>query len=267
MNSCATFAVFVLALAAATPTYAQQGGASTPDGGTFIEIEDGSSRNCININKYLLSAYVVAVRATQNTSWLPSWVVSTKNVGVRVNTTFLNSAAQSAAFNFPRAKSLRPIGTTDVVTLPLVMELLQRYDLLDRTKNPPIPIGGVTFDVNFINIEQKGAAATVFGQLANFTKNLPVPANPYTTGVELLVFRNQVLDTAVSSDNSANSDDIGSFAYDLAQSDDECKLNPRALTEGTTGIIYDYRGPTSRVSLKSRTRQKIVLRLSRVEVM
>jgi hypothetical protein len=123
------------------------------------------------------------------------------------------------------------------------MELLQRYDLLDRTKNPPIPIGGVTFDVNFINIEQKGAAATVFGQLANFTKNLPIPANPYTTGVQLFGdFANQVLDTAVSSDNSANSDDIGSFAYDLAQSDDECKLNPRSLTEGTTGIIYDYLG-------------------------
>jgi hypothetical protein len=123
------------------------------------------------------------------------------------------------------------------------MELLQRYDLFDQTKNPPVSIGGVTFDVDFINIEQKGAAATVFGQLANFTKNLPVPANPYTTGVQLFGdFANQVLDTAVSTDNSANSDDIGSFAYDLAQSDDECKANPRALTEGTTGIIYDYLG-------------------------
>jgi hypothetical protein len=222
---------------------AQRGGATTPDGGTFIEIKDGLPRSCINVSKSLVSAYVVAVKATQNTSWLPSWIVSTKNVGVRVNTTFLNATAQTAAFSFPKAKSLRPVGSTDVVTLPLIMELLQRYDLVDQSKSPPTPIGGVTFDVDFINVEQKGTAATVFSQLANFTKNLPIPANPYTTGVQLFGdFANQVLDSAVASDNSANSDDIGSFAYDLAQSDDECATNPRALTEGTTGIIYDYLG-------------------------
>jgi hypothetical protein len=227
---------------AVSPSYAQRGGASTPDGGTFIEIEDSGTRNCININKYLVSAYVVAVKATQNTSWLPSWIVATKNLGVRVNTT-LNSAAQSSPINFPKAKSLRPIGSTDVVTLPLIMQPLQHFDLVDQTKSPPIPIDGVSFDVDFINVEQKGPAATALGELASFTKTLPVPPNPYTSGVQLFSeFANQIIDTAVASDNSANSDDIGSFSYDLAQSDNDCTTDPRSLTEGTTGIIYDYFG-------------------------
>ena len=82
-------------------TLAQQTGTATPDGGTFIEIKDGLPRSCININNSLVSAYVLAVKAVQNSSWLPSWIVSTKNLGVRVNTTFLNAAAQSSAFNFP----------------------------------------------------------------------------------------------------------------------------------------------------------------------
>jgi hypothetical protein len=172
---------------------------------------------------------------------LPSWLVSTKEVGVKVNTTFLNSRAQAPAFNFPRAKSLQPIGSTGVVLLPLVMALLQRYDLTDQTSNSPVPIGGFTFDVDFINVEKGGTSAAVLGQLSNFTKNLPIPPNPYTTGVQLFgYFANQMIDATIKSDMEANSVDIGSFAYDLATSDDECKNNPRALTEGTTGVIFDY---------------------------
>jgi hypothetical protein len=202
--------------------WGQSTGAANPAGGTFIEIQDGLSRNCINVNNSLLSAYVVSVKATQNTSWLPSWIVSTKNVGVKVNTTFINQVAQNPAFNFPRAKSLRPTGSTNVVVLPLIMPLLQRYDLMDQTTKPPVPIGGLTIDVDFINVEQKGAAATVFGQLADFTKDLPIPPNPYTTGLQLFGnFANQVVEGAVNADNAANSDDIGSFAYDLAAADDD----------------------------------------------
>jgi hypothetical protein len=237
-------AVLVGALLAEIPSASGQStGAANPTGGTFIEVQDGLPRNCMNITKSLISAYVVSVKANQNTSIFPSWIVSTKNVGVKINTTFMNQAAQSPAFNFPRAKSLRPTGSTNIVVLPLVMSLFQRYDLVDQTSKPPAPIGGLTIDIDFINVEQKGAAATVFGQLANFTKDLPIPPNPYTTGLQLFGnFANEVIDGAVNSDNAANSDDIGSFAYDLATSDDECKNNPHALTEGTTGVIFDYSG-------------------------
>jgi hypothetical protein len=52
-------------------------------------------------------------------------------------------------------------------------------------------------------------------------------------------FANQIIDATIKSDAGASSIDIGSFAYDLAVSDDECATNRRALTEGTTGIIFD----------------------------
>ena len=57
-------AVLVGALLAEIPSASGQStGAANPTGGTFIEVQDGLPRNCMNINKSLISAYVVSVKA------------------------------------------------------------------------------------------------------------------------------------------------------------------------------------------------------------
>ena len=83
---------------------AQVTGSSNPSGGVFIAIDDGSPRQCININKSVVSMFVLGVKARQNTNWLPSWLVSASNVGAKINITMLEfRSTQNPTVTLPRA--------------------------------------------------------------------------------------------------------------------------------------------------------------------
>lgn len=57
---------------------------------------------------------------------------------------------------------------------------------VDKSKTPPNPIGGITFDVNFIIVEQKGTAATVYSEPARVSRELLFVAIAYRLQEQVL---------------------------------------------------------------------------------
>jgi hypothetical protein len=218
---------------------AQVTGSSNPSGGVFIAIDDGSPRQCININKSVVSMFVLGVKARQNTSWLPSWLVSASNVGAKINITMLDPLTQNPTFTFPRAIKLKPTGATNIITLPMQYTLLTKFSFINNSNNPPHPISNMSLDMDFIDIEKAGPLATVMSSLIDFSKNLPLPPNPYSTGVQLFgQFVNSLIQQATAR-SSADDVPLAIMSYDLSTLDN---CGKRELMEGTTALILDYQG-------------------------
>jgi hypothetical protein len=218
--------------------HAQVSGAPNPSGGVFIAIDDGTPRQCININTSVVSMFVIGIKARQNTSWLPSWIVSTSNVGAKINITMLDPLTQNPSFTFPRAVKLKPNGSSNIVTLPVRYTLLTKFSFINTSNNPAHPISNVALDMDFINIEKSGALATVMSSLIDFSKNLPLPPNPYSTGVQLFgQFANSLIQQAAA--GSTDDVPLATMSYDLSTLD---SCGRRELMEGTTALILDYKG-------------------------
>jgi hypothetical protein len=230
--------ISLCAIFVAPAANAQVTGAINPSGGRFVAVDDGVRRQCININTSVVSMFILGVKAKTHTSWLPSWVSSSRDIGVKVNITMTDPLTQNPTFTFPRAVKLKTSGSTNIVTLPVVYQLLTKYSFINRSNTPPSPISNISIDLDFINIEKTGALATAILSLIDFSKNLPVPPNPYSTGAQLFgQFANTLIQQAAA--GSADDTPVATISYDLSTLD---ACGSRELREGTTALIIDYSG-------------------------
>jgi hypothetical protein len=241
----AIFSLIVLAAmsAARIPALAQETGTQAAEGGVFIAIDDGNPRQCINVTRSVTSIYLVAVKSEMNnSSFLPRWLAETTNVGVKANITLIDPKTQNPVFTFPRAVKLRPVGSTNIITLPIVSELLTKFSFMNNSSQPPSPLANVSIDLDFINIKGGTPLAVAMLSLISFTEDLPIPPNPYVPGVQLF---GQFANTLIHQASAGNGDDspVAKISYDLATTD-SCKS--RELTEGTTGIIFDPKKPDTK---------------------
>jgi hypothetical protein len=228
----------VILLTLTAPADAQAPVKINPSGGVFAPVDDSLPRQCININTSVVSMFLLDVKARQNTSWLPKWLVSTADLGVKINITLLDPLSQNPSFTFPRAVKLKPVGSSNIVTLPLLYPLLTKFSFVNNANGPSHPISNVSMDIDFINIEKSGALATVMSSLIDFSKSLPVPPNPYSAGVQLFgQFANNLIQQAAA--GSADDTPIATVSYDLSNLD---TCGPRELMEGTTALLFDYQG-------------------------
>jgi hypothetical protein len=233
-----TIAIGVAASLIAPTSSAQVTGANNPSGGRFVAVDDGVRRQCININTSVVSMFLLGVKARTHTSWLPPWLSSSRDLGVKVNITMTDPLTQNPTFTFPRAVKLKASGTTNIVTLPIVYQLLTKYSFINSSNNPPSPISNISLDIDFINIEKATALATTILSLIDFSKNLPVPPNPYSTGAQLFgQFANTLIQQAAA--GSADAAPLATISYDLSTLDG---CGSRELREGTTALIIDYSG-------------------------
>jgi hypothetical protein len=232
------FLVSLSILALISSAAAQVSGAANPTGGVFIAVDDGTPRQCINVNTSVVSMFIIGIKARQNTSWLPSWLVATADVGAKINITMLDPLTQNPSFTFPRAVKLRPNGSSNIVTLPVRYTLLTKFSFVNNSNGPAHPISNMSMDMDFINIEKSGTLAIVVSSLIDFSKNLPLPPNPYSTGVQLF---GQFVNNLVQQAAAGSSDDVplATMSYDLSTLDSCSKLE---LMEGTTALILDYKG-------------------------
>ena len=133
---------------------------------------------------------------------------------------------------------LKTSGPTNIVTLPVVYQLLTKYSFINSINNPPSPISNISLDIDFINIEKAGALTTAILSLIDFSKNLPVPPNPYSMGAQLFgQFANTLIQQAAA--GSADDAPVATMSYDLSTLD---ACGSRELREGTTALIIDYSG-------------------------
>jgi hypothetical protein len=230
-------------LASMRPGQAQASGTANPGGGVFIAVDDGTPRQCINVNTSVVSMFVVGVKARQNTSWLPSWLVSSSAVGVKINVTMLDPLTQNPTFTFPRAMKLKPTTSSNIVVLPMIYTLLTKFSFMNSSSNPPHPISNMSLDMDFIDIERGSPLSTVMLSLIDFSKGLPLPPNPYSTGVQLFgQFVNNLIQAAASG-SSGDDAPLAAMSYDLSSLD---TCGKRELTEGTTALVLDYSGNDTR---------------------
>ena len=208
-------------------------------GGAFIPIQDGSNHDCINV---MQSTVLTAQVKRTDTFWKTS-----KSLGVKVDVKILNQASQ--AFDFPRGRELSVSDYTgDVGLLPMMFPVMAKYELIDP--NDRKAYVNVGLDVYVINIERMSGVANGVLSFIEFSKNLPLPANPYSQGVQLFGdFAQKIVDADIQS--SPDKLPAATFAFDLASSASDmtkCEKQSNSswryptLREGIVAVMWDHDG-------------------------
>lgn len=221
-------------VAATTPATAAEFG-----GGAILHIEDGAPNTCVNASQSLVSMQLASVQVDRHQTWWKELLAKKKALGVKFDITL--TGADDQLFTFPRAKQLKaPPGGGDVATLPMGVSLMSRYRLNDGAGKEYKNVG---LDLYFITVEDKSDALTVFNSLADFTKSLPIPANPFTTGIGYFGdFTNKLVDGSLR--KGAGPDPDAAFTFDLASTAQQTTLCPFGyLREGVQAVVYDVSFP------------------------
>jgi hypothetical protein len=212
-------------------------------GGAFIPVQDGSNHDCIDVTRSLVSISLVTAQIKRtNTFWATS-----KSLGVKIDLKLLNQASQ--AFDFPRGRQLSVSSYKgDIGLLPMVFPVMAKYPLVDATdKKAYVNVG---LDVFLINIEGETSSAKAVLSFIDFSKNLPLPANPYSQGVQLFgEFAQKIIDANIQS--AADRLPAATLSFDLASSSDDvahCEQQRDAawryptLRDGIVAVMWDYEG-------------------------
>jgi hypothetical protein len=221
--------------------------AASVHGGTFIDIEDGSQHDCVNISNHLISMTLVQAQLQRSQNWWESFILSKAALGVKWDVNLEDESGK--LFDFPRAKMLSVSATrSDIGLLPMTLPIMSKYRLVGADS---VPYNNVSLDLYLVNIEKESVAFKDFTALANFSSSLPVPANPYITGVEYFGnFVQKIIDQNIQQGAQPQPD--ASFSFDLASNEEQVKSCPRqALREGVQAVIFDYDGTLDRQMIKA----------------
>ena len=202
-------------------------------GGIVVNVEDQTQRRCIDVSRESVSMKVVALQAKRTEGF---WKES-KSLGAKFDVVIANDKGQP--FTFPRGAQLSAkeyVG--DIGILPAQFSVMSKYPL--RSANAPYTSVGLK--LYLIDIVDKSDTAKILQTFIKFTKGLPLPINPYTTGVQLFgTFADQVIDQSVA--NSEDKLPAAELSFDLASNAEEVKSCPQtALRTGTLAVIFSYAG-------------------------
>jgi hypothetical protein len=196
--------------------------------GTFIEVEDGTKHECIDVTKYDVSMMLVSLQAKRTrTFWKES-----KSLGSRFDVTILNSDGKD--FTFPRGVMLDATDIVhDVALLPIRFPLMSKYSLTGDK-----PYSNITLTFYVVNVEQLNAVTNAVSEFIDFSKSLPLPPSPYIQGVQ------HFADFAIKifKDNLKTVEDaqpVAAFSFDLASTDEDVGACPAtALRNGIHAAIF-----------------------------
>jgi hypothetical protein len=201
-------------------------------GGAFLAVEDGTSHGCIDVSKYNVSMMVVAIQGKRtDTFWKRS-----KTLGVKLDVVLTNQDGK--LFTFPRGIQINAREISgDIATLPAKFTIMSKYSLYGDKAYV-----NVGLNVYMINIETASQAARGMTQLIEFSKNLPLPANPYVPGMQLF---GDFVQKLVSDDIQSveEKEPVAAFSFDLASSDEDVRNCPATgLREGINAVVFEHSG-------------------------
>src|SRR5260370_14574702 len=213
---------------------------STMTGGTFMKIEDGSKHACINVNNHLVSISLVSAQVQRSQSWWDVLLKAKSGLGVKFDVIIQNQSG--TPFNFPRAKQLAVSSTrSDIGFLPMKFSVMSKYSLVGLNKDPYV---NLELGLYLITLETASSAFKDMMALINFSSSLPLPPNPYTSGVEYFgKFAQQIVDQ-----NLQNGDEklpVAFFSFDLPTDDSQASdanCPAQALRDGVQAVMFDYEG-------------------------
>ncbi|WP_148669148.1 hypothetical protein [Burkholderia pyrrocinia] len=213
------------------------------NGGAIINVYDGSDHGCVDASKNLVSLMLVSAQLQRSQSWWSALFKSKAALGVKFDVSIENS--QGTSFNFPRAKQLAVSSTrSDVGYLPMRFPIMSKYPLVDD-KN--VVYKNTSIDLYLMSLEKGSAAFSDVMAFVDFSSALPLPPNPYITGMEYFgKFAQKIVNGSLSS--GADKYPVASFSFDLAANADQAKpatCPSTALREGVQAVVFDYKGKLS----------------------
>lgn len=212
-------------------------------GGVFIPVQDGSSHDCIDVTKSTVSISLVTAQLRRTDRF---WKTS-KSLGVKIDVRLLNQSGQP--FDFPRGRQLSVSSYKgEIGMLPMVFPVMAKYSLVDpNDKRAYVSIG---LDVFLINIETQSGLTKGISSFFDFSKNLPLPANPYFQGVQLFgEFAQKIIDADIQS--AEDKLPAATLAFDLASSNTDianCEKQRNSswrypiLRDGIIAVMWDHDG-------------------------
>ncbi len=214
--------------------------AQLTSGGAIIAVDDGSDHACIDVSRNLVSIMLANAQLQRSQSWWDALLKSKAALGVKFDVKIQN--ASGAAFDFPRAKQLSVSSRrSDVGYLPMQLSVMSKYPLVDDRK---VAYDNASIDLYLITIDKKSAAFDDLMTFINFSGSLPLPPNPYITGMEYFgKFAQQIVSQNLSAGPDQNP--VASFSFDLAANAEQAKPGacPRgALRAGVQAVVFDYEG-------------------------
>lgn len=212
-------------------------------GGAIVNIYDGSDHGCVDVSQNLVSVMLVNAQLQRSQSWWDALFKSKAALGVKFDVSIENN--QGTSFDFPRAKQLAVSSTrSDIGYLPMRLSIMSKYPLAD---DKSITYKNMSIDLYLINLEKSSAAFSDIMTFVNFSSTLPLPPNPYITGMEYFgKFAQQIVNQSLS--NGADQYPAASFSFDLAANADQAKPTvcpSNALREGVQAVVFDYDGKPS----------------------
>ncbi|MHA6829844.1 hypothetical protein [Ralstonia pseudosolanacearum] len=212
-------------------------------GGAIVYIYDGSDHACVDVSQNLVSMMLVDAQLQRSQSWWNAFFTSKAALGVKFDVTIENS--QGTSFDFPRAKQLAvPSTRSDIGYLPMRFSIMSKYPLIDDKKTA---YTNTSIDLYLITLDKSSAAFSDIMTFINFSSTLPLPPNPYITGMEYFgKFAQQIVNQNLS--NGTDQYPVASFSFDVAANSDQAKpaaCPPTALREGVQAVIFDYDGKLS----------------------
>jgi hypothetical protein len=224
------FAAYSLAALIATSQIASAAPPGTVTGGVIVPVIDGNPTSCIDVTKQQVSMFIAGLKAQRYSSWFSD----SKQVGVKVDVQIRNPGASNPVYDFPTALSLTPIGTGDVLTLPIGdYPVMSKFSFTDDKNNAYANVG-LTF--TFIDVTGASNIASTMTSLINFSTSLSIPPNPYTEGVQDFGKFVSMLSTSETDDKNAQV--LAAKNNDLYDGTGQCL--PNELHEGTYAILYDF---------------------------
>lgn len=198
--------IFTYVLIFASVCSAQEGG------GIPIRISDGRKNSCINGQTDQVWLTLRRMIVTRKGGWLKE----DKKVAVFVNAALPNDKTDKP-IKFPLMNQATiEKYSKGQVSVPVEYALVQRFKL----KQDSASYSGINVDMTVLNLQGRNKWGSALNSLSKFAQKLPVPPNPYSTGL------NYVLDFA----NSALTDDLNA-----QDKDDKTKTSSLVLNFDPSG--------------------------------
>jgi hypothetical protein len=229
MKKNGTIIIFVILIVVSISMNAQKSGA------TIIRIEDGSNSKCINQNEHAVQIGLAAIKLSKTKNWFKNQTQAGIQVGIRIS-------GRDSQFN-TKATELTQMYMVNVkdynkgsILLPMEGSIVDFFPL----RNNGAFYSGIDLSVSLLEKKGNTPFGTVIKELANFTKQYPLPTNPFNNTVKKLAnFTTDLISRNNDDGNNVKRHDVPNSTINLPFSpDSDCTGNLFQEKTGVFAIVY-----------------------------
>ncbi len=214
--------------------------ATVPDGKIIVRIDDGVSTRCINSSKDAITMHMRRLIANKQVGIF----TEDKEAALLINTV-LSGEEQGQSpkkVNFPRmfTATVEPYGK-GYVSLPIEEKIFSRFALTSESYT----YDSAEIEFAVLAKKKKSPFGVALTALADISKNMPLPLNPFSDGFKYFSeYANKVLDASLTEQNNVSSQSKeGKIALSFSGADvctgDQEKTGTLAVISGAAGLEAD----------------------------